>query len=223
MPVIFGIIIIITVLIAYEKRKSEKLTKKTSEHFWDKEREANLVRRKDISNLPYIIIPCDSLPLSDHFENEELEQLRKQLLSLSEQRILNLTGLTNTEIKLTYGTANLSILCEYDQNFLVLLRTLSRFASLLYEAGNSSDAETILTYALQIGSDIHADFQLLARIYHDRKDIIGLDALIQRAESLSSLRKTALLSTLNKLRLDCTTIDALDEYFARAKSDHENL
>ena len=220
MPVIFGIIIIITVLVAYEKRKSEKLTKKTSEHFWQKEREANQIRRKDISNLPYIIIPCDSLPLSSCSGKEELEQIKKQLLTLSEQKILNLSGLTNTEIKLTYGTANLSALCEYDQNYLVLVRTLSRFAALLFEVGNPAGAETVLSYALHIGSDIHADFLLLARIYSERKDISGLDALIQRAESLSSLRKSSLLSTLNKIRMDCTSIDALDEYFAKINSHH---
>ena len=52
-----GAVLIICAVIAYNKKKSDRAMQKNSDSFWSKEREANMTRRKDISNLPYITIP----------------------------------------------------------------------------------------------------------------------------------------------------------------------
>jgi len=195
-----GAVLIICAVIAYNKRKSDRNMKNATEHFWDREREANLTRRKDISQLPYITIPFESLPLDMLPDSEEYHAAVQQLQSLSGKQILDLSGQTNTDLKLTYGAANLPLLMECDQNYLVLVRTLSRMAGLLADAGKDDAAETILVFAFDAGSTIRSDYERLAVIYGNRRDYRKLDALIARAERLDSPTKASLLASLNAIK-----------------------
>lgn len=195
-----GAVLIICAVIAYNKRKSDRTMQKASDNFWDKEREANLTRRKDISKLPYITIPYESLPLDALPGSEEYCAAVQQLQSLSGKQILDLSGKTNTDLKLTYGAANLPALMECDQNYLILIRTLSRMAGLLSDAGNDTAAESVLCFALDAGSTIRSDYEQLAVIYSQRRDYHKLDALIARAEHLDSPTKLSLLASLNAIK-----------------------
>ena len=80
--------------------------------FWDKERKANSTVIKDIGNLDYITIPLDKIPVKLETSTE------KAIFSLAEKPMLNFVGMSNTDLKLAYGTANLDILTEYENNFL---------------------------------------------------------------------------------------------------------
>lgn len=195
-----GAVLIICAIIAYNKRKSDRAMQKASDNFWDKEREANLTRRKDISNLPYITIPYESLPLDALPDSEEYRAAVQQLQSLSGKQILDLSGQTNTDLKLAYGAANLPILMECDQNYLVLIRTLSRMAGLLSDAGKEDAAETVLCFAIDAGSTIRSDYEQLAVIYGQRRDYRKLDALIAQAERLNFPTKASLLASLNAIK-----------------------
>lgn len=195
-----GAVLIICAIIAYNKRKSDRAMRKASDNFWDKEREANLTRRKDISKLPYITIPYESLPLDTLPDSEEYRAAVQQLQSLSGKQILDLSGQTNTDLKLAYGAANLPILMECDQNYLVLIRTLSRMAVLLSDAGKEDAAETVLCFAIDAGSTIRSDYEQLAVIYGQRRDYRKLDALIAQAERLNFPTKASLLASLNAIK-----------------------
>ena len=195
-----GAVLIICAVIAYNKRKSDRAMRKASDNFWDKEREANLTRRKDISQLPYITIPYDALPLDELPDSEEYVAAVQKLQSLTGKQILDLSGQTNTDLKLAYGAANLPVLMDCDQNYLVLVRTLSRMASLLSEAGKDDAAESILSFAFDVGSTIRSDYELLAILYGKRRDYRKLDALIARAELLDSPTKVSLLASLNAIK-----------------------
>lgn len=195
-----GAVLIICAVIAYNKRKSDRAMRKASDNFWDKEREANLTRRKDISQLPYITIPYDALPLDELPDSEEYVAAVQKLQSLNGKQILDLSGQTNTDLKLAYGAANLPVLMDCDQNYLVLVRTLSRMANLLSEAGKDDAAESILSFAFDVGSTIRSDYELLAILYGKRRDYRKLDALIARAELLDSPTKVSLLASLNAIK-----------------------
>lgn len=195
-----GAVLIICAVIAYNKRKSDRAMRKASDNFWDKEREANLTRRKDISQLPYITIPYDALPLDELPDSEEYVAAVQKLQSLTGKQILDLSGQTNTDLKLAYGAANLPVLMDCDQNYLVLVRTLSRMANLLSEAGKDDAAESILIFAFDVGSTIRSDYELLAILYGKRRDYRKLDALIARAELLDSPTKVSLLASLNAIK-----------------------
>ena len=118
--IIFAIfLIILNVTI----RKNDSKQNKCEEDFWEQERQANFARRKDISNLQYLTIPIEKIPHNLHTQAEEI------LVNLSNCKMLNLAGITNTELKLTYGAANLEELSEYDDNFTRFVQAVSTYAA----------------------------------------------------------------------------------------------
>jgi hypothetical protein len=130
---------------------------------------------------------------------EAIADIEKTLLSLKGKRILNLTGKTSTDLKLEYGAANLSALSEYDDNYLLLVRTLQQYAEVLHSEGHTDDAVTVLEYAVNIGSDIKATYMLLADIYNERGLTDSIKSLIENASKLDSLMKQPIINALNEL------------------------
>ena len=55
--------VLFLVILTYFLRKNSRMEKEKQEKFWEREREANGIRKKDLSSLPYLNIPLDSLPL----------------------------------------------------------------------------------------------------------------------------------------------------------------
>ncbi len=142
----------------------------------------------------YLRAPEYAAPLA-----EELAGAEYELCSLSEKKILNLVGISNTELRLTYGTANLDPLTSYDQNFTVLIRTLQKWGTLLVSSGQSDDAVTVLAYAVSVGSDIAGTYTLLARLYKGRNELDKIEELKASAEQLSTLMKPSILRDLEQL------------------------
>ena len=133
-------------------------------------------------------------PLSEELANAELE-----LCKLADSRILNLTGISNTELRLTYGTANLDPLTAYDQNFTTLIRSLQKWGTLLVNADRKQDAVTVLSYAVTIGSDIAGTYALLARLYKEQGYLSKIEELKCFAEELTTLMKPSILRDLDQI------------------------
>ena len=72
--------------------------------------------------------------------------------------MLNLIGVSNTELKEQYGPANLEILSYYDQNYTRYMRSLYLYAQGIYEE-YPAEAVSILTYCIATGTE-----QLYTRI-----------------------------------------------------------
>jgi len=151
----------------------------------------------DISGNAYTRAPEHNAPLSDELASTELE-----LCKLADCRIINLTGISNTELRLTYGTANLDPLTTYDHNFTVLIRTLQKWGTLLISAGKKDDAVIVLSYAVSIGSDIAGTYATLGRLYKERGELSKIEELKSSAESLSTLMKPSILKDLEQLTVE---------------------
>lgn len=195
--IMFGIFLIFLAVFTIKRRKAEKRDAYAAHKFWNREQEANLAPVRDISHLNYIDFSGVSLPFS-RFEDEKLKQCEEQILALKNQKILNLSGITNTELKLYYGAANLNRLMTYDQNFLLLVRTLHQWGQRLYELSCKKEAAEVLGYAVSIGSDIKATFELLLSVYQESGNLAEIDVLKQYASSLNTLRKDSILALLEK-------------------------
>lgn len=163
--------------------------------FWKRESESNLTLPQDISQLDYIDFSGVSLPFA-LFEDNELKQCEQQVLNLRDQKILNLNGISNTDLKLQYGVANLGALTRYDQNFILLVRTLNQWGHRLYELSHTNEAKTVLLFAVSIGSDIKATYELLLHIYLENGERAGIEHLKESAAKLTSIRKDSILSML---------------------------
>ena len=198
-PVFFIITILLVLWVHYQKRRTDRIASQKSEAFWERERQANLTRKKDISNLDFIHVPVNTLPFPEA-DSEELGDIQKHILNLSTGKIVNFTGLSNTDLKIQYGAPNINILMEYDKNYLELVRSLYRYGKLLYDRHLTDEARSVLEYALSIKTDISANYTLLATIYKEKNDVEGINSVISAAEELTSMTKKALLSNLMAIR-----------------------
>ena len=88
--------------------------------------------------------------------DDEINEYRTTLLNLQARKILNLSGLTNTDLKEKYGVANLSALSEYDENYITLVNIIARCGARLIEIGNCSLAAVIIYFRKRIRSSLSA-------------------------------------------------------------------
>ena len=185
-----GLFIIFLSVAAYYRKRATAQQKKVTEDFWSREDQANQIRRKDISNLPYITIPLEKFPIGIS-DDEELTDYENDLKTLASRKILNLSHQSNTDLKLAYGPANLPALSEYDQNYTTLLRNLVAYADCLIKNGFKSEAVPVLEFGISIDSDIRANYTLLAELYKEQGNASKIQELIDKAASLDSMMRSA--------------------------------
>lgn len=170
--------------------------------FWERESKANMTPAKDISTLNYITISQDALPFLSN-PTQSIAECQKTILSLSKCKILNLNGISNTDLKLRYGASNLTRLAQYDENFSSMQRTFAKWGRALKNEGYTLEAATVLEYALELGCDvrsIYADIiELYAVLEPDR-----LNALKERVKASNTPSKDRILSQLESY--DSTSI-----------------
>ena len=142
-------IIIVAFFFNVSMRRVSRKEEAREMSFWEKERKSNNVRRKSLENLDYICIPVDVLPFGTSGSNKELENSEQNVLALKDEKIVNLTGITNTDLKLEYGTANITELSLYDQNYTALVRALQNWGKALYDAGRYEDSAKVLEFAVK--------------------------------------------------------------------------
>lgn len=185
-------------VINHNVRKSRRIQADEEKRFWDRERLANQTRRKSLDGLDYIKIPLDRLPMHLLEDDEKVSEYHRIIQELSGQPIVNLTGFSNTDLKLEYGTANITALTEYDQNYTFLVSTLQQWADLLYQAGQINAAREILEFAVSTRTDVSRTYDLLADIYIRDGQKDRLPALIDTAEELNSLNREVILRHLKE-------------------------
>ena len=166
--------------------------------FWEREREANNTRRKSLDDLNYIQIPLDKLPTHLMTEDMNVRDCVDTLRNLSTLKIVNLTGYTNTDLKIEYGAANISDLSEYDQSYTLLASTLQKWADILWNANYKKEAVSIMEFALETHTDVSAAYYKLAEYYHAQGEDSRIASLIETAESLRSLNRNVIVRTLKK-------------------------
>ena len=153
-----AIFIIFCLVLAFYIRKNDNAQQKVQDEFWEKERKSNAVRKKDISKLDYISIPLDKIPAKLESSTE------KTIFALAEKPMLNFVGISNTDLKLQYGTVNLDILMEYENNFLDFVALLPEYATELIEAGETESARMLLEFAVSVNADSRKIDNLLASL-----------------------------------------------------------
>lgn len=162
---IFASFIIFTSILSLVIRRNNRSEAQKQQQFWDREQQANQVRRKPLDDLDYVNLSLDTLPITAMTEDIIIKDCLDTLAALADEKIVNFAGLTNTDLKLAYGAANITVLSQYDQNFTLLVQTLQKWAKTLYQAGYISEAKQVLEYAVSIHSDAGTSYRLLATIY----------------------------------------------------------
>ena len=193
---LIGWTLIFMAVVTYKRMKANHINQAAERAFWDREDAANRTRKQDISHLDYVDFSGVTLPFA-LFKDDLLQQCESQIQTLKEKKILNLTGISNTDLKLKYGPANLTALTQYDQNFTLLARNLNTWGQRLNELSHPKEAICVLAFAVSIGSDIRATWELLAKLYADSGDLAKIRDMKTTAATLNSLTKNSILATLN--------------------------
>ena len=196
--IILASLIIFCSVLSMNLKRSKKENQETDQSFWNREHQANSVRKKPLDNLEYITIPMDRFPTGILQSNPEVMDCIETLEILSGQPIVNFTGYTNTDLKLEYGTANITVLTEYDQNYTVLVRTLQKWADLLMDNNYLAEAELLMSYAISIHTDISKTYYKLAEMYAIRLETENIRNLIETAKNLHSCNKKIIVRTLQE-------------------------
>lgn len=176
--------------------RSKSIEENSTKAFWQKEQQANFVRKKSLDNLDYIIIPEQILHLSPQSSSEKIKECLKELTELSETPIVNLTGISNTDLKLTYGTANITILSQYDFQYTSMVRILQKLAEELVSLNEKELAVQVLEFSVSTRTDISKTYYLLASLYDEAGTPEKKDFLIQQAERINSIMKDSIVRTL---------------------------
>jgi len=172
--------------------------KKRSEEYWQRERQSNFVRKKTLENLEYISIPFSSFPTDTATDDEIIASCLRDLESLRDEKIVNFTGYSNTDLKMEYGTANITVLSQYDQNYTLFVRALQSWGSRLYELGYKEEALTVLEYAIATRTDISGTYYLAASIYQEKNQPEKIKHLLFVADTLQSAMKGPIVRTLKE-------------------------
>lgn len=202
--ILFGIWL--TFVLIRTRRKDEK----SRESFWEKEERANSTRRQPLDDLPYVQIPYETLPFDLIPETgdetadmrpiaDEIADCHRILNGFRDKKAVNLTGITNTDLKLTYGAPNITLLTEYDQNYTLLVRTMQKWAELLIQSGHVEEAVPIMEFCVETRTDISATYRTLADIYRKQGRGEKIAHLREIAEELQSAMRPAILRHLDSL------------------------
>ncbi len=192
---LFPFFVLFAFIITYQIKKSASAEKQKAEDFFTHEHNANFVRKKDISGLDYIKVPIDELPFKVD-GNPDLLELQDKVKEIAQTDILNLTGISNTDLKYMYGAANLDKLTICDNNFIKLSRALYNWGLWLYKNQMPDDAQIVFEYAVSCKVDISGIYTTLASIYSEKKQADKIEYLKEQASTLNTLMKASILKSL---------------------------
>ncbi len=198
MPLLLFIgFIIICLTVSHTVNHTKKLEDTANDAFWEKEQKGNFVRAQSTEDLVRITLP-DDLPYEEDCD-EELAPIMKKIIPLKEAEIINLTGITNTDLKLKYGLPNLEYLMECDGNFTNMVVYLNKWADYLISHLRIDDAVKVLEFAVSCHADVGNIYINLAKIYIDRNEASKVNHLIEVCSSLNSLSSNLTVDKLKAL------------------------
>lgn len=189
--VIFVFVIVLTMRFSYLRKKETD----DMESFFERERKANLSPRRDISNLSYITIPLEKFP-SDYIDDEEKKQAER-LKALSEKPLLNLSGITNTELKERYGVANLTKLEAIGDDYDSAMLIISSLASKRLENNDIKGALSYLEFAAGTRTDVSSVYTMLGKCYSDLGETEKIRDIINIVKHLDFSLKDKVIENLS--------------------------
>ena len=191
----FRPVFIVFIIYVQVKMKQGTKTPQWNQSFWSKEKASNFARKKDISELDYLEVDQNLLPWDDQADGA-IQDAQDDVREILKRPILNLQGMSNADIKLNYGIANFEILSACDQNYARLIRALNQWGEALYQSEKLADAESIFSYALDIGSDISSTYITLGKIYAQTDRIEQIQPLIERVKKQDFFMRDTVIDKL---------------------------
>jgi len=190
-PAVLLVFLVFCAWLRYELYKANH-TKTSFKEYLEREQRSNMAPSKSIEGLDYITLDLSRLPFGALKNHPEVDHMEYSVKGLAKEgrKIVSLTGITNTDLKLMYGASNLPLLTQYDNNFIALVTILQDWAAVLYEEKMYKECCDILEYAISIKSDVSSSYIMLSDIYENHMSLTKKDAydkindLYKKASSL---------------------------------------
>lgn len=197
-PILTVFLIFLVTTFAY-RANLEKKRREREAQFWAREEEAKTAPNRDLTDISYIKIPLDSFPIG-LVDTDEAMLIEDELTSLSALPILNLSDMTNTDIRLAYGADNFDYMKSVGENFDRLEVLLCDYAKLLIENSRHAEAIPVLEFAVKENTTISSSFMLLGECYDETGRPDDIERLIAAVEARDLVMKASILDYLNGLR-----------------------
>lgn len=200
MPVLLFCVIILFLIFKFKVKLLTKEEEKEQEEWLQLEKKASLPIKKSLKDLPLIQIDPHQLPFKEN-ASPELKKIQETILALSKEPLCNLSDSSSTTLKLKYGAKNLPLLAEYEQNYILLIRTLADWCEQLALMDQKEDAIQVANFAIHCRSDIRKTYTVLARIYKEQGNTEKIYELLPVVEKFS-----------NTIDLKKVLYDVINEY-----------
>lgn len=203
-PLLYIWTIIAFFVFHHHLRKNAKAQEDVTKAFWKKEESSLVVRKKELVDEDFIhpSLTGDQLKGEDWYKTQDQSALfryEQHLKELLDKPMVNFQHMSNTDLRLNFGTANLTVVREYEENWNGYLTNLFTLGKKLFESGETDYSIQLLEEGIEMGTDNRYHFLLLGQHYKATKNHQAFDDLVVRAQSLESLTKTALLKALEDL------------------------
>ncbi len=195
--VIFASFMLFGVWLTFQLRKSRNLNEKAAVDFWENENMANSVRKKELEDSDFVKFPFDKLPTVESFSPDPVPECYTMLKELSDKKMVNLNGISNTEVKIRFGTANISILTEYDANYENFVKNIYLLCQHLYDIDRKEEALMLSEETILTGTDSLSHYKLIIQIYREQGNFAGISWLRENAEKIRGITKGAILRALS--------------------------
>ena len=182
MIVVIALTVILNIIIARSKSREFNY-----DAVVEAERRANAARRRDIDPELFITPDIDALPFKEYGQKPEYEPVRFAAAEAKEMSALPMIktakDMTNNDIKLKFGVANLEDVAIMEENYNYFIAAMLKWAEELIALREYADAETVLKETVRIGSDFSKSYTLLADVYAAVNDRTALCALYDAASA----------------------------------------
>ena len=145
--------------------------------FWEEETIANAVKKKDIDEALFFTDDLSRLPTRAAGDPHQVERA-------AQRRMIRFTEpMTNLALKMQYGSAQLELICNYEENYSDYIRRLTRWAEALAAEEKTEDALRVLEHAASLGSEYRKTYKLAADLYVKARNQTKLQALLATVEA----------------------------------------
>jgi len=166
-------------------RKSGAIQEGLFKNFLDAEHGADFSRKKDPEAEDFLSVDIHTLPICEYPEEPAYARVavrQKNVLEISKlPMICNVSGMSNRELKLKFGTANLDSIVTYEENYNRFIHNLLEWSTGLIALGKTEDATAVLKVAIEHRCDRSQAYTMLAELLTDRMKLLMLR---EKAESI---------------------------------------
>lgn len=204
-PATFILFLIAIFIFQHNLRKSDRTINNSRKNFWAHEEKSLFARKSPIESSLYIKPNLEALPkfsIEDFisFGDENLYKIQEHCFNIATEPMVNLSDMLNSDVRMKYGTSNLSIIESYEVNYNHYIKSLYQLAKGYYDLKMYAEAIKVLEEGVHVNTSIGDHIILLASLYCQFHDTLKFNELYERTLTLNTLTKSTIVKNLDKLR-----------------------